>query len=257
MSHKLYRLLCRSYILSKKAGMEQQSPPWTQGCPRPGALQTSHIRAQRSPRVSACPSLLAGKRKSRSCNQLIKSSSRFACTGNAGTYSKQKVFEESSIHTRLFWFATAKNGISLPVRVIIKKVFQTTLISKKHQNENLARRENKSQMCAAGTLMLRDRRQKVGSATTGLIQEQKNANHRIQCKYCHQRRCSFMPSCTERNNTKRYFPPLEPVHRSADSRARFCVKFKFLMTAQGKRKRKYWNKATPSRSGLGRHRLPF
>lgn len=130
MSHKLYRLLWRSYILSRQAGVEQQSPPWTPGWPRPGALQTSHIRAQRSPRVSACPSLLAGKRKSQSCDQLIKSSqSRFARTGNTGTYSKQKIFEESFRHIGLFWFATAKNGISLPVRVItiIKKRFSRQL----------------------------------------------------------------------------------------------------------------------------------
>lgn len=101
--------------------------------------------------------------------------------------------------------------------------------------------------------MLREGREKVGSATTGLIQEKKKkkkkANHRIQCKYCHQQGFSFTPSCTGRNNTKRYFPPLKPVHRSADSRARFCIKFKFLMTAQGKRKEN--NEIKPLPPGLG------
>lgn len=94
-------------------------------------------------------------------------------------------------------------------------------------------------MCAAGTLTLQEGRQKVGSATTGLIQgkkEKKKADHRIQRKYCHQCVFSFMPLCTERNNKKRYFPPFESVRCSQDRRAWVCVKFKFLMTAQGKRK---------------------
>lgn len=94
-------------------------------------------------------------------------------------------------------------------------------------------------MCAAGTLTLQEGRQKVGSATTGLIQgkkEKKKADHRIQRKYCHQCVFSFMPLCTERINKKRYFPPFESVRCSQDRRAWVCVKFKFLMTAQGKRK---------------------
>jgi len=59
--------------------------------------------------------------------------------------------------------------------------------------------------------MLREGRQKVGSVTTGLIQEKmkkekkKTADHRIQCKYCHQRVFSFTPSCTERNHKKGTF----------------------------------------------------
>lgn len=67
--------------------------------------------------------------------------------------------------------------------------------------------ENKSQMYAAGTLTLREERQKVDSATMDLIQEKKGKkkkdDHRIQRKYCHQRVFSFTPSCTERNNKKK------------------------------------------------------
>lgn len=91
-------------------------------------------------------------------------------------------------------------------------------------------------MCAAGTLTLREGRQKVGSATTSLIQEKRKANRRIQCKYCHQRVFSFTPSCTERNNKKGTFllSSRSTVHQTGGFS--FCIKFKFVMTAQGKRK---------------------
>lgn len=75
-----------------------------------------------------------------------------------------------------------------------------------------------------------------GSNSRKKEKRKKKADHHIQCKNCHQRVFSFMLSCTKRNYKKRYFPPFELVHRSPDRRARVCVKFKFLMTAQGKRK---------------------
>jgi len=122
MSHRLYRLLCRSYILSKglwaEAERGEQSPPWTPECLR---CSWPHARVLRE--VPAAPSLSTGKRKSQSCDRLIKSSwNRFAYT-NTGTYRKQKVYRESFMHMMITSFVDAK-------------------ISEKHQNENSDREQN-------------------------------------------------------------------------------------------------------------------
>lgn len=154
MSHRLYRLLWRSYILSKELGAEEQSPPWTLGSPRVPDL--SHPCSEESPCLStpACPSFLTGKQKSQRCARLIKSSwNGFAYTGNAGTYSKQKIFEDSFIHIGLFFFATAKNGISLPVTVIIiKKCFPDNFdIQKAPEWKSCPKREQKPDVCSRNT----------------------------------------------------------------------------------------------------------
>lgn len=109
----------------QKAGSGGAEPTMNPGLTT--APDLSHPCSEESPCLStpACPSFLTGKQKSQRCARLIKSSrNRFAYTGNAGTYSTQKIFEDSFIHIGLFFFATAKNGISLPVIVIvIKKCF--------------------------------------------------------------------------------------------------------------------------------------
>lgn len=99
-------------------------------------------------------------------------------------------------------------------------------------------------MCAAGTLTLQVERQKVGSDTTGLIQEknQKQTNKKsFQSPYPMQ---ILSPKCFayhalmhwKKQQQKKYFPPSKSVHCSPGKTAWVCVKFKFLMTALGKRK---------------------
>lgn len=94
-------------------------------------------------------------------------------------------------------------------------------------------------MCAAGTLTLRAQRQKVGSATTGLIQE-KNKNKKTPISVSNANSvtkvfCFSRPHALK-ETIKKYFSPSESVHCSRGKTAWVCVKFKFLMTALGKRK---------------------
>lgn len=160
MSHRLYRLLWRSYILSTRPQAEakrgEQSPPWTPEWPRCCALPTTRTRARRSPprllalrSTPACPSLLTGKRKSQSCDRLIKSSwNRFAYAGDAGTYSKQKVLRESFLRIwLLLFFVAAKNGISLPVILITKSFPGNFDIQKAPEWKSWQRKEQKPDEC--------------------------------------------------------------------------------------------------------------